>query len=180
MTDFTASNGTKVDVYTKSLSLETSGDAQDWIEPWAVDALREFFQHERDEELGRWRFMDSDGASYLVYPTDSDAVHVVRELDGAGFRWSEDDAVPMAKRGGAGGVVKAAAAYFAIQRPSKPWEDAKPGELWALTRAGSGTDVWRREQYEWRIVAPGSTGSVSPASAIKADSGHRIWPEESS
>lgn len=56
------------------------------------------------------------------------------------------------------------------------WEQAKRGELWALTRAGIGTNVWLRCRDEWRRVAPGLSGSVSPASAIQADSGYRLWP----
>jgi len=53
---FTASNGTKIETSEKYGGLEvTSSEDFDYLLQKHVDALREWFQAERDEELGWWR-----------------------------------------------------------------------------------------------------------------------------
>lgn len=90
-----------------------------------VDALREFFQHERDEELGRWRWPDNP--DYVVYQDTPSGVRVFREQRPVGsvlFRRG-DVVLDMES--------EAARAYFEAHPERKPWEDANPGEIWEAT-----------------------------------------------
>lgn len=95
MNEFTASNGHKVtpngdgaNVYRGIMSTP--------IYPDEMQALREFFQAETDERLGRWR--DPEQADFVVYgPFEPDEIGydliVVDEQTGerAQYRRSEDD-----------------------------------------------------------------------------------------
>jgi len=143
-----------------------------------IDALAEFFQHKRDEELGRWRWPENPG--YVVYRSpEADygadrAVYVFNERSGEG-RWcweasntSKSDA-----------LVLAAGAYFkAHPEPEpKPWHDAKPGEVWVLTVGGeqfpctveaTGPDFVPLAHALWATLARGSE---------RITAGRRIWPE---
>src|SRR5690606_1284379 len=89
------------------------------------DALREFFQHVRDEELGRWRWpKDPD---YVVYPTE-DGFLVVRESVGLSeFR----NGLYVHDMEG-----EAARDYREAHPERKPWEDAMHGEAWVITYNG--------------------------------------------
>ena len=64
MVEFKASNGYVItDIYK---SLEVRLGVVDYQLPWSmVEALREYFQAKRDEELGRWR--DPEYPDYVVY-----------------------------------------------------------------------------------------------------------------
>lgn len=48
-----------------------------------ADALREFYQRQSDNELGRWRW--DENADFVIYadPNDEDAVRVFNERSGA-------------------------------------------------------------------------------------------------
>ena len=57
-------------------------DAHATAGPEGIVALREFFQHERDEELGRWR--DPDNPRLTVYPTEgyeTDEITILDDVD---------------------------------------------------------------------------------------------------
>lgn len=97
-------------------------------------ALREFFLAERDEELGRWRWPESP--EYVVYPKQASevesepGVRVVNEASGRSKDISRDVVgfcPTVTTRAG-----EAAQAYFAAHPVSKPWHDAKPGEVWVF------------------------------------------------
>lgn len=51
MKTFVSSTGIMVEQFSDSLNLESSGDRSAWIEPWAVKALREFFQHSGEKSV---------------------------------------------------------------------------------------------------------------------------------
>lgn len=95
-------------------------------------ALREFFRHERDEELGRWRWPENPG--YVVYP-DGTSRRVVRESTGQTMQVSLHDRKAMTTY--LDSYVGAAKAYDAAHEPPKPWHDAKPGEVWVVTPQGA-------------------------------------------
>ena len=71
MTDkeFTASNGWTVspnDLGKDTQIYNQDGNLMDYVMSEGMDSLREYFQAERDKELGRWR--DPENPDYVVYP----------------------------------------------------------------------------------------------------------------
>ena len=175
MTAFTASNGWTIVEELRCLKIVHPNHYLRFIDLDIAAALREYFQHERDQELGRWR--DPENPDRLVYPIDGEAVRVTNETDGEAVlvtrkhldRCLVADAFPcdLARR------------YFdAHPEPKpKPWEDAEPGEVWALTRKGNefaalvvhwgeGTLLFNWNEDWCSINDP----------TIRA--GRRIWPEQ--
>lgn len=171
MNEYTASNGTRV-------RLDEAGDLDisspsGWVGicgGHVLVALREFFQHERDEELGRWRWPEN--AHFVVYAEDDGVHNVVNENTGLSL---------MATRGGVKNHddqhADAARAYFEAHPERKPWEDAKTGEVWALKTADGREEayavMWVRESdvvfenNNWRY----------PLDSDQVKSARRIWPE---
>lgn len=82
MTDFVASNGIRV-YLDEHGGVEWSGGSR-LGEPKNVvtQAFREFFQAERDSELGRWR--SKEHPEYVAYPKHDGSVRVVLEATGEG------------------------------------------------------------------------------------------------
>ena len=101
-----------------------------------TEALRAFFQAERDQELGRWR--DTENPDIVCYPVacDLDAVWVMYEGDWTRYHASRsgwEDVRPHY-------VSETAGRYFAAHPdgdPHKPWHDAKVGEYWLVTLEGA-------------------------------------------
>lgn len=103
-----------------------------------VDALREFFLHERDTELGRWR--DPDSPYIVVYaPNEEGKVRVVDEH--AGWGWEVSPESKAYSTSTLFNVVKAGHHYFEAHPEPKPWQDAKPGEVWVITTSNVGDEV---------------------------------------
>ena len=134
-----------------------------------TDALREYFQRERDTQLGRWR--DPQNPDMVCYPVayDLDAVLVMYEGDMTRYyatRSTWKDVTPYC-------VSEAARRYFAAHPEPKPWEDAEEGDIWVLTRYGA------EEPF---FVTDGEFTSTDLAVATDLDDpcitdGRRIWPE---
>lgn len=133
-----------------------------------IDALREFFQHERDEELGRWRWPENP--LYVVYPR-ADHVQVVNELSGNALN------VSRAQANVSTGLDRAARAYFEAHPERKPWHDAKEGEVWVLDLIASGEGSWFVNYGYFQ-----STKSLvnRPLTDAAFRSGRRIFPEQKS
>ena len=145
-----------------------------------TEALREYFQAERDEQLGRWR--DPENPDIVVYPIPA----MNDQGDGYGrVVWVLDEAEMVS-----GTVLddrhshSSASRYFAAhpqpQPEPKPWLEAKPGEVWALTYAGIEETAWvadftwgappRFRQFK-NLLNPIFTNDDS------ITAGRRIWPE---
>ena len=176
MSKFTASNGVEIrverdfsgDIYLTGKaggSLVATGNLE------GIEALREFFQHERDQELGRWRWPENP--NWVAYPNEGgDTVTVLDETypDEWGFTYRRGShfldyphAAPAAK------------AYFAAHPKPKPWHEAVEGEVWLLMFPNS-TQAW--------FVNGGYFQNVRTLTNInKTDPGitaaRRIWPEDS-
>lgn len=109
--------------------------ANGYLSPASVMDAEELFQAKRDAELGRWRCpTETDWvAREGVRTADGRTVVVVNErtLDRFWFNERVRDAgadVDVAHRVGR--------AYFEAHPERKPWEDAKPGEIWDLIAEG--------------------------------------------
>lgn len=176
---FTASNGITFTRAEDGIWRWEAGNAPALV----TNALRELFAHERDEELGRWRYPDD--RDYVVYPVGSgEVVHVLNEKAGVSGQYGMaevnkvfggeflETADPLYSR--------AARAYFEAHPERKPLDGAKVGELWELTMDdGSEHTVFIHEDR-----AVGGRDAVSPGGAyFDIDDGagvtaaRRIWPE---
>ncbi|QOC26079.1 hypothetical protein IC744_06920 [Microbacterium hominis] len=167
MSDFTASNGVTVSIDGDHLILPpiTTG-----LGPLTQQALREFFQKENDDRLGRWRWPEDP--DYVVYPIVTGLVAVVEEKNGTTGTFSRSEHTNS-------GHGDAARAYFLAHPDPKPWHDAKPGEVWEIevdgrthhARVGYGDFAHLFEFNE-------DASMTKRHSAITA--GRRIWPEVAS
>ena len=173
MNDFTASNGIAVWSETQSLTGRRAfyiGDrlAVVLYQDEAV-AFIEALDHERDVELGRWRWPENP--DYVVYP-GIESANVVCETDGFSMvldRW-ESDANPAATSS----AWRAARAYFDAHPEPKPWHDAQEGEVWELTyRAGA--HAWFVNGYYFQSTKTRIGVRKDDADIV---SGRRIWPEK--
>lgn len=135
-------------------------------------ALREFFQHERDKELGRWRWPENP--DYVVYPSDDGGCTVFHEVT-SGFIFFSDRTLVK----GTSEKHRAARAYFEAHSEPKPWELAKPGEVWVLT-------ISNRGEMEGNDAFEVTKGLIRFYSTIWGNydldseciiAGRRIWPE---
>lgn len=176
---FTASNGVTVSSETQAITgrrrikfeTEHVGEVFE-VSGEYMTALVEKLDHERDQELGRWRYN-----SYLViYQAENHqpgnrarSVYVLDERTAKMHMRHEGQA---AWREADPELTTAAASYFAAHPLPKPWHDAKPGEVWVLTVDGKedafklhgdlfrNGALWDIEQTDRHITA-----------------GRRIWPE---
>ena len=139
-----------------------------------TEALREYFQAERDEELGRWR--DPQNPDWICYGRGSsrDTVHVINEYDGLPYM-RERDQVAYADSE----FSEVAQRYFDTHPEPKPWDAAQPDcdEIWVLTIHGCEQPVYVTEfGGEPAFQVPGGETMSLSHSAITA--GRRVWPEE--
>lgn len=130
MAEFTASNGVTVNTSDARDSLYCVDAKGDTCATAAVDgtqALREFFEHEKDEQYGRWRWPEHP--AFVVYPIPGDLhrLRVLYEPNGIAHALSPDSATSETH-----GAHRAARAYWAAHR-DQPWYHARPGEVWELT-----------------------------------------------
>lgn len=195
MTEFTASNGGTIRVeaggrvtitdHTRerlSAIAETISRTA-YLNKAQASALREFFQHERDEELGRWRWPENP--QYVVYPRGDSGVHVLDEGSGIGsarfIHRNGDPDNPTAE-------YQAAYAYFEAHPERKPWHAPDAGDHWALHIAHgmalSGDEHLYKytrwgSQGRWGFV-PTDGGSVLDPTDPTITAGRRIWPEDAS
>lgn len=96
-------------------------------------ALRERDLAQRDEDLDRWRWPDNP--DYVVY-APADFTHYVRVLE---ERAAILEVIHREHLDGRGSLMaQAARAYFEAHPEAKPWQDAKPGEVWVLTLPDEG------------------------------------------
>lgn len=135
---FTASNGIKM-MMEKGILFTVNHDLNDSTA--ATDAAREYFEWEKDLDLGRWR--DPENPEYVVYPTvDENTVMVFNERVGVAIPCGRDTFVQAAIEIGDDHTFPisdhdlAAARYFKAHPEPKPWHNAKPGEVWVLTIKG--------------------------------------------
>ncbi|KQM38414.1 hypothetical protein [Microbacterium sp. Leaf203] len=182
MNDFTASNGISVanhggnwDRTTIHFSGEVLGltkertNARDVVfEDRDFEAIREFFQAEADERLGRWRWPENPDYVVIVRPP---GIRVVSEktgqyLDAARDQYEANPGEPT--------LYGAARAYFDAHPEPKPWHDAAEGEVWIL--------MFRNSSHAWFVNGEYFQSAKTLTNISKFDegivAGRRIFPEE--
>lgn len=173
MDEFVAASGRKVRIR-KDGAVEF-GLLNGYLPKESVFDAEEFFQAKRDEELGRWR-----------WPINPDVV--AKELNGALVRiWNERNGNYSDYRKadrerfsfGDRGFDGAAAAYFEAHPERKPWEDAKPGEVWVFTYYED-IDVVACAVAGGPFVTEfrGVTGVEFNTKNSLITTARRIWPED--
>ena len=136
-----------------------------------TEALRAFFQAERDIELGRWR--DPDNPDYVAYRSpkydddDGRCILLLDETTGVAYHvWERLAYSGPARR------------YFAAHPESepepKPWEEAKVGGIWEIGLLELGPSAC--------LVTEGDFVEISKRFEVAIgsgliESGRRIWPE---
>lgn len=182
MTEFVASNGWKIRLTEKSgaAMIDVYGDmggATFSTTGEKLTALREFFQHERDIELGRWR--PKEHPEYVVYLHDDDRVRVVRESDGVSYSWNRlSVTLPYGQGCAEIQFQPVAREFFAAHPEPKPWHNAKDGEVWVLSfNADCGFrngDAWYSNSTEFVLLH--DSGRIEH-NEYRITAGRRIWPE---
>jgi len=176
MGEFIASNGVRIGLGVPGA--EHVRLYEDIFTAREVDALREFFQHERDEQLGRWRWPERP--DYVVTPFDGDPDHVlvVQESAGVACEFVRASAYGPSMSGYHSRLAPAARAYFDAHPVRKPWHDAEPGEVWALDHGhGERAAIVLEANTDTtgRLFSTGPT-MFSPLNPTIV-SARRIWPE---
>ena len=149
----------------------------DYLSSDDMKALREFIQHERDKELGRWRWPENP--NYVVYPSelyltppDADLVTVFNERTGQSAHCRREG------EGNSGNFSLAARAYFAAHPEPTPWHDARDGQLW-LIRFSDFPDMdisalVKGGRFIYNDPCHEGTATLKDPSIV---GGKQIWPE---
>ena len=135
-----------------------------------TEALRAFFQAERDDALGRWR--DTENTDMVAYRTpkyDDDDGRCILLLDettgGTDHEWEHTTSPGPARH------------YFAAHpdvEPHKPWHDAKVGEIWEIGLLELGPSACLVTEGDFVEIS--KRFEVAIGSSL-IESGRRIWPE---
>ena len=135
------------------------------------EALRAFFQAERDEQLGRWR--DPENPNVVVYrkpdkdDEDGRCVWPIDELSGE--LWMEWERFAHSGPGHR---------YFEAHPKPKPWDEAQPDEIWVLTINNDTEEVFRcGENGLYQLKTGNPLGSLLSCGSNKITAGRRVWPE---
>jgi hypothetical protein len=180
MNDFTASNGLRLiqrDGGSTYELLSSDGDnmfeGAEWLGSQDMDALREFFQAEADERLGRWRWPDNRD----IYVTAEHVgfVTVVDERDPANpGTWERYWRDAKTEKGRAG------VAYFDAHPEPKPaWHEAIRGEVWEIAKVDQEAALYVVENTEQRFIHVERRLLALNIDDLGIVSGRRIWPEVS-
>lgn len=179
---FTASNG--VEVWLNRAGVVCAevlkGDDRVWTE-----AVREFFLHERDQELGRWRDpQEPDWVAYAGAEGAEEGLIVARESTGESHRYFRaDDDLEKQEHSWESPFARTARRFYRSHPVPKPWHDAEPGEVWELTyRSPSQREVANRV-----MTCVDDGGNISFFNQYRLhtvhytgiESARRIWPEVS-
>jgi hypothetical protein len=181
MSGFTASNGVQIVDRPDGIGFQFPGDllGSVTLQPDAIQALSEYFQAKEDERLGRWRWPENP--AYVVYPAPRDGAEpvdfdafVINEAIGASGEYvrADDDGNSIIL---ASSLTRAARAYFDAHPEPKPWDVAKPGEVWAFTIDGLDGEhaAALHAKGEWTWTDGGPVNVVAGALV----GARRIWPE---
>lgn len=170
---FTASNGVEIEIAPGGHLLMPP--AAIGLGEESQQALREFFLHERDKELWRWR--SGDEPNWVVYhaPNVNGDHYVVNELTGYTALWGRDTARDSIHSGESKAI---AVEYFAAHPEPRPWHDARDGQLWLIRFDDfPDTDVSalvKGGMFVYNDHCHEGTATLEDSSIV---GGTQIWPE---
>lgn len=175
---FVASNGVEIVLNGEHWSVPRNETREPFeISTSALAALRQFFQHERDKELGRWR--DPENQRYVVHPFSdtTDEVRVTDEETGYHFQVAREAALVA---GSFNPGMPTARAYFTAHPEPKPWHDAREGEIWIITTDNVGDEVpvkaTTNQKYGTSFRYIRGKGRIMVADS-RITNARRLWPE---
>ncbi|PRB08796.1 hypothetical protein [Microbacterium sp. MYb64] len=167
-TEFKAASGRTINIADDGSLL--FGRANGYLSRETAFDAEEYFRAKRDEELGRWRWPINP--QFVVYREEDGVFTVLKETTGLAL---------MATREGVDEFddtfAAAARAYFEAHPERKPWEDAKPWEVWVVTVNGSEWAVSLDEDREFRDRRDLDNSWMHITSPDITDA-RRIWPED--
>lgn len=148
--------------------------------PEGIVALREFLQHESDEEIGRWRW--SENPEWVAIEGERQdhgrTVVLVNERTLERY-WLNDrvmDAAPDASID-----KRAARAYFDARPERKPWMEAQLGDVWVISVEGEENIVVHAVAALFGAVEFATVGGKRVNMNNSDFTGFRkIWPEDAS
>ena len=169
MNEYAASNGYTLKASIGSILVHNRGEeVAHALGKFSIEALREFFQHERDEERGLWR-SPSDPTwtavrrNTTIYFQNEDherSFHFVPKLEASIQAWSSD-------------LQALAYEYIKAHPERKPWQDATAEDVWVITWGNQIMESAARLSREGLFLIIGG-GIVRPEDIR---TGRRIWPE---
>lgn len=169
MNEYTASNGYRVELNNGAgYVCNVAGHERHVFGRYSIEAMREFFRAERDEELGRWR--SSAFTDYVVYSQGDGCIQVVNETNGFGSGLIAQEEVWSYT----GNTHQVAAAYFEAHPERKPWHDAKPGEVWVLKEHGQPERAYLVDDSQFYDSSRDYALDFGDSVILEA---RRIWPE---
>lgn len=138
-------------------------------------ALAEWYQHRRDQELGRKRWPENP--DYVVYLQEGSprVFNVFDEKTSYTYTYEETTAF-LGTNKDMFVLAGQAAKWFSQTFPKpKPWQNAQDGEVWELF-------VERYEPGEYWLARNGEFMRKASSSSVSVDSpaitgGRRVWPE---
>jgi|AntRauMFilla1563_2_1112583.scaffolds.fasta_scaffold40373_2 hypothetical protein len=86
---------------------------------------------DRDAQVGRWRSLQHPDIVGYAVGTKGTRVNLFHEADGRSYEVSKGN-VDKPWFGNYPGVHEAAREYFDTHPEPRPWQDARPGEVWVL------------------------------------------------
>lgn len=180
MSKFTASNGIGVEINEDEqiiFEVPNRPTTPIWVTNGEIDALREYIIAQEDKRLGRWRWPESP--SLVVYAWNPNWVNVVNENDGDAAQHRRQDVDAARDRNFIAITEAAARAYFDAHPEPKPWHDAKPGDVWALTVDGEESAFYPSKSLDraFTPVKPESGRTAVSFDSFEITAGRRIWPD---
>ena len=154
-----------------------SGTAPIILSEEEMDELRAHLQAERDDALGRWR--DTENPNIVVYPhptlndDDGRRIWLINELSGAAWLDWERGAPP-------GPARRYFDAHPLPEPKPKPWETAKPGEVWLVTLSHCEPQicqVLKTHRFLPNQTENGYQRPVFPLDHPTIITARKIWPE---
>lgn len=162
MSNFTASSGVELDKH-GFLITPITGENEE-----VHEARKEFYQHLRDKELGRWR--DLEAPNFVVYESVHDTSNWVRVVD----ENTGHAALHCRNKMGSHEYGDTAARYFEAHPEPKPWHSATEGDLWEVKYPWFTVIAMVSDKAEF-VFTDKSSNPITDENII---GGTRLWPKE--
>lgn len=165
---FTASNGVRLD----ELGRVMMGAPKIPSQEESHEARKEFYLAERDKELGRWR--SKKNPHWVVVPGEWGTRRAFNESTGETHLFHSKPDLSIMYYDSVREIIEE---YWDEHKP-KPWQEAKPGEVWLLTVDGRESAFVLDADQEFNGVNRNGQYVCGWQGDPRITAGRRIWPEE--